>query len=445
MHWHIIIVLALLVGYVVSETFGPTLKEGFSAPLRSDIGPASEGWTEYGGYVRDLRYTETFVDIQGTGTASDFCRAVARQSDPKTLRISCALGQRDGMDTMEYNSKSLGEGFRFSRDDYWRFPAGKKRMDYCRILKDVDTGDWFAGCAVAGLGGFKDKEVIDVEPPAPIQKLLEAYDGILTWFRWLDDRDDYAGNAVFSVKGIPTFPSLLKPELSRGLELNRAKLLTDYLVWGEPDTLELHQTIQPRQIRSIACWIWWDAIEKGATIVECSNETKTETAKDRFALGVDGGGPALSPARLARSAQELRPEVIQLIGQITEPAVLQKQEQEQEKSQGTYYFEIWDNEQRIMRLDTPMGSAKVNQWQHVAVTVTDETAWWPTWQFWIDGELVGERTDGRLSPAMELKHNTIGKNVRGCIQDFRIYSKPMTAKKIADAIAWSGPKLHPSP
>jgi hypothetical protein len=98
-----------------------------------------------------------------------------------------------------------------------------------------------------------------------------------------------------------------------------------------------------------------------------------------------------------------------------------------------------------MRLDAPMTSARVGEWQHVAVTVTDDAAWWPTWQMWINGSLVAEKADGRMSPAMELKENYIGKGMRGCIQDFRMYSTPLVPSKLKEAIAWSKPKLHPSP
>jgi len=443
MNWTVIVVLVLIVGYIVSETVGPTLKEGFVAPLRSDIGLSTNsatGMEESGNYIRDLRYAEAFVDIQGIGVATDFCRAVSKKSDPDSLRISCALGRRDGMDTMEYNSLTKREGFRFSRDDYWT--KGSKRMDYCRILKDEETGEWFASCAVAGLEGFKRKEERDSNPPPAIQSLLEAYEGILVWFRWQDDRDDYAQNAAFSVHGSPTWSTLLRPDLTRGLQLNRStKPLRDFLRWGEAGTMELHQAIQPRQIRAIACWVWWDAFEKGAMIVECKNPSNTTNKMDRIALGIEGGGQDLPPIQNAKPAQELRPELVQAIGQLTEPALLSRPPLPNVKG-ATYFFEIWDQEQRIMRLTGPMGSAKTGEWQHVAVTTTDATAWWPTWQLWINGIPVAEKTDGRLSPAMELKENYIGSSVRGCIQDFRMYNRPINPSNV---MTWSQKKLHPLP
>lgn len=454
MNWAVIVVLVLLVGYVVNETVGSSVREGFVAQ-RTDIGYAADGWGEAAGYERDLRYKEAYVDIQGLGVAADFCRAVRRTADADSLRIACALGRRDGMNTMEYQTRTKGEGFRFSRDDYWR-PNKHGRMDYCRLLKDT-TGEWFSGCAVAGLDGFKRQEERDSEPPAAIQSLLEAYEGVMVWFRWQDDREDYAQNAAFSAYGKPIFPTALKPVVSRGLQLNRwpiaaqevgeaAPPLRDYLRWGETGTYELHEAIQPRQIRAISFWIWWDGFERGATVLESYNRSTDGLKKDRIVLGIDGGGPDLPAIAVTPPAREMRTEVIQAIGQLTEPAVNRKPASPQALSKSaTYFFEIWDESQRIMRLNAPMSAARASQWQHVAVTVTDATAWWPTWQLWLDGVVVAEKTDGRLSPAMDIKENYIGKNVRGCIQDFRMYRTPLTEEKLKATMKWAEPKLHPMP
>ena len=460
--WPTVIVLVLLVGYVISETMGATIKEGFAVPRRADIGLSADGWTETTGYQRDLRYTESFVDLQGLGVASDFCRAVSKKSDPESLRISCAIGRRDGMNTMEYNSKTKREGFRFSRDDYWQTSGTSNgRMNYCRILKDDNTGEYYPSCAITGYDGFKAQEERDPSPPDAILELLEAYEGILTWFRWRDDQEDYAGNAAFQVFGRPIFPTLLKPEVSRGLQLNRwpaaeqdagtpAPPLRDYLRWGEQGTFELYQTIRPRQIRAITAWVWWDGFEKDATILDCANPAVHVRKQDRIVLGVEGGGPDLPAFPLAirtPAAQEVRSEVIQAIGQLTEPVRTMRTPPPSPPLGKTarYYFEIWDEESRIMRLEGPMSSAKTGQWQHIAVTVTDAAAWWPTWQLWINGTIVSEKTDGRLSPAMEISENFIGKNMRGCIQDFRIYSTPLTEDKLQSAIRFSKGKLHPTP
>lgn len=460
MNWVLAIVLGLLVIYLVSETsYGRAAAEGFAVPRRSDIGLSRDGWGEQGLWERDLRYSEAFVDIAGRGVAADFCRAVRRRGDAGTLQMACALGTRDGMDTMEYTSPTAAQGFRFSRDDYWRRGASG-RQDYCRILKDTDTGEWFAGCAIAGPDGFKKGEMHDANPPAAITDLLQAYEGTMVWWRWRDDEDDYAGNDVVAeAHGAPRSPTVLRPEKTRGLEFNRwpaaaqaalepAPPLRDYLRWGERGTLSLHDKVAPRQIRAIAVWVFWDAVEKGATIVEASNGRK----KDLIRLFVEGGGPDLPAAPpVAAHATEVRPSHRLAIGQLTQPNQQRPVQANPVpiptpiEQSGAYVFEIWDDEQRLMRIESGAGTVVANQWQHVVVTTTDSTTWWPTWQMWIDGVLVAEKRDGRLSPAMELTQNYIGRGLRGCLQDFRVYREAMTPAKIEAAIAWSKPVLHPTP
>jgi len=453
--WPAVIILVLLVGYIVSETVGPTIKEGFTVVQRSDVGLASDGWGEPQGYVRDLRYTETFVDLQGLGVAADFCRAVAKKSDPDTLRISCAMGRREGMDTMEYSTRTKGEGFIFSRDDYWRAQPSGKRMDYCRILKDEITGEYYASCAIASFDGFKEKEERDSSPPEAIQRLLIAYQGLLTWYRWFDDAEDSTGNTQIELYGKAIKPKTLKPLLSRGLQLNRwtsaeqaigstPPPLDDYVRWGEKGTLELQEIIRPRRIRAFSCWVYWDAFEKGALILDFANVVDKIRKKDQILLGVEGGGRMLLPIPCTTPAQEVRPEVGQAICPRSEPMQPPTPFVSLSKS-ARYFFEIWDKESRIMRLEAPMSSAKVGRWQHIAVTTIDSTTWWPTWQMYIDGQLVAEKQDGRMSPAIEIAQNYIGTNMRGCIQDFRVYNSPLTGEKLLAAISFQKAKLHPNP
>ena len=321
-------------------------------------------------------------------------------------------------------------------------------MDYCRILRDEETGAWASFCAVAGREGFKAAEVRDTDPPAPIRQLLEFYEGAMTWFRFQDDTVDSTGLGAIEVHGTPEVPLLLNPVKSRGLQLNRIspdgskKEPHDYLRWGEQDTLSLDQAIPPNQIRAICFWIWWDGFEKGAMVVEARN-----SAKDRILLGIEGGGVEIPGFRAATRAVEVSPQqALQQCIQIEpEPIPQLTRTKAALGDSATYIFEIWDAEQRLMRLASPMGSAKVGEWQHVAITTTDATAWWPTWTMWINGIEVAKKVEGRLSPALQLTENYIGRGLRGCIQDFRIYRTPLTHEKLQASIAWSKPLLHQSP
>jgi len=464
------IALAIIVAYVVSGMFGSrTIKEGFSAltmPLRSDIGFARDGWEEESGYERDLRYSETFADVQGLGAATDFCRAVQRRGDPDSLRMVCALGRRDGFDTMEYRSRSRGEGFCWSRDDYWRKGIGcdgqpTGRMDYCRIIKDEITGEWYSSCAVAGRNGFAVTEERDTAPPPHIRQLLEAYEDASVWYRLFDDVEDYTHNTVLEFHGRPEIPKLLKADVSRGLQFNRraSDPLKDYVRWGEPGQLTLGQAVLPRQIRAISFWVWLDTMEKQPRVLDCGNMADGGQMRDRVWIGIEGGDRDLPAAmttvpKLTPPAAEFRPAAALALGSPVEPlhpdaalpATLHHPDSDKPPAptSGTWVFEIWDGEQRIMRLKADH-TARAGQWQHVVLTTTDSTSWWPTWQMWIDGTVVASRVEGRTIPALTLAENYLGRGMRGCLQDFRIYTKPMTAEKIGAAARFMKNRLHESP
>lgn len=420
--WTWIIVLLMLGGYILIETLGSVgvlaVVEGFSnyrVPLNEDTERIKRGG-------RDMRFAAANVNLDGIGSvAVDFCRAVTnkevpnpfhtarvRESDDGTLCVICERADNGA----PLQSHSIRDGFRMSRDDYWT-----ERGDYCRILKDDATGEWSSQCLVPGKHAFKETEMIDADPPPRIKDLLRAYEGILMWFRFVDDRLDYAGNAICSSgsKGVE-FSEVLAPLRTRGVQLNRDLSVETrgFLRVGESggetqnpqESQQIRQsnllaplgpTISPRQIRAISCWVWWDFIETGATLFEAHNPNDTIRRKDRIALGVEGEA---------------------------------------------YFFEIWDEEQRIMRINAPMGSVVAGVWQHVVVTTTDSTAWWPTWQFFIDGALVSTKSDGRLSPAMELIEASIGRGVRGCIVDFRVSRVPLDPLATME---WARPRLYASP
>lgn len=464
MSYIIWIAIAIVVMILVSSGggLGQKLQEGFVTRPRSDIGLLSDGWTEETGYERDLRFTETFTDIQGLGIAADFCRAVHRKGDPTSTHIACALGRRDGMDTMEYRSPSVREGFRMSRDDYWRRNPTSRRMDYGRILRDRVTGEWFAAAAIAGPDGFKSTEEHDVAPPPSIATLLDAYDGILAWYRWVDDAQDYAENTALEIHGSPTFPSLLKPDATRGLELNRwtpaaqaasqqpaAPADRDYLRWGEPGTLALDDVVRPRQICALSFWVYWDTFEgtPTPTILDCSTDG---ARKNRVWFGIEGGAADLppTPRPLTRPPVEVTPQQLTELcpASVAEPFRLPQPTTTHPASRdiATYVFEIWDEEQRIMRLAAPF-AARTGVWQHIVLTTTDSTTHWPTWQLYVDCALVATKIDGRTIPALLLTHNYIGRGFRGCLVDFRVYSKPMPVAKRTAAMEWAAKRLHPVP
>jgi len=432
MPWITWLIVGLLLIYILRKV---RVLEGFAVMRpRADIGLASEGWGEEAGFERDLRYAEGFVDIQGLGQPTDFCRAVRRKTDPQSLHIACALGLRDGMDTLEYTTRTVRDGFRMSRDDYFRADSAA----YCRIVQDVETHEWYVSCAVAGRTGFRTVEERDVSPPPAIQSLLIAYGGCMGWFRWHDDDEDSTHSLVMEAHPGSTGaivvpgPTDVGKWKTRGLQLNRDGGPQSYLRFGRPGDLVLENT---RKLRAISMWVWWDMFERGATLIECKGE------KNRLWLGVEGGGVELqgNSREETTHAQEVRPAAIIAIGQLTEPprpppVVIVG---------ARYVFEMWDDDHLVMRLEAPVKSASLQCWQHVVITTTDNTAFWPTWQMWVNGKLIASRSDGRMCTEAELNDNTVGRGVRGCLKDLRLYERGLTGSDIDAMRTWGEGRLHP--
>lgn len=455
--WALWVVLGMLAIFIISETVGPKLKEGFAVPIRSDVASAT---TEESGFARDPRYAAQFADVQNNGIAGDFCRAVSRRNQPDSLQIACALATRVGMNTVEYTSPTVKQGFRMCRDDYWRDVNEDGRMDYCRILKDEGTGEWSPMCAVTTATGIGPREVRDTSPPPAIQDLLEAYTDIVTWFRFRDDTEDYAKNTVIAVNGRPTIPQLIAPTVTSGVQFNRGAPskgpFPDFLRWGEKGTMQLDQEVKPSEIRAISFWVYWDSFEPDARIFESHNgDGAGQSKKDLAWFGIDPYAgvkelPAMKPPRVAYPAAELPAAEVYALGPPrVEPmrpvdSALPLNPMEELQNQASYVFELWDDRQRVIRLIAPQ-AAKAKKWQHIAITTTEKSSWWCVWQIWVDGVLAIESGESRGISALYLKNNILGKNFRGCLQDFRVYRAPIPASKIRSAMKWSSKLLNHTP
>ena len=438
--WITLIILGLLVGYVVSETLGSKLSEGFESfgtfetfeTFGTILAPSDEDIN----WPQDMRYTGSYANVQGLGVAGDFCRAVCKSKEKDSLHIRCTLSGGRGI----IQSPTIGKGFRLGRDDYWKAVTDSGKTDYCRILQDPDSEKWIATCAVAGAHGIGPREARDISPPPYIKSLLAAYQGCIAWYRWRDDSEDYTRNSVLAPEGSPKFPTDLNPIKTRGLQLNRwpqasqdagmtASMIQDSVTWGEPETLQLSN---PSKIKAVSLWVWLDTL--GGRVFESSNN-----GSDLVFLGVDTVSTPLAPNPIHQpQALEVRPDHYLVQKKPVEP-VKSLPEIEQQSS---FVFEIWDKDQRIVSMRAP---AQQHAWQHVVITTTDSTSWWPTWSIWINGMLVTKKIDGRSIPALILANNVIGKDMRGCIQDFRIYTRPLSPDQILETMKFSKEFLHPMP
>ena len=459
-------------------------------PRRYDIVPGQK--MEDYGFLRDPRYSEDYADVQAVGFKNDFCRVVMRPGDPKSLQVACALGGTEGLDPYVFKSRTVGQGFRISRDDYYNDGNRNGRDDYCRILK-MGPDRFEAQCAIANAEGFTDKDVQDSDPPPAIKDILWFFEGIMVWYRFFDDMEDYGENARISRFGAIGMDEDPHKGKTQGLELNRiqasylekgvpvknAPPAEQFLRLGESNELEFGSAVKLRFLRAISIWVYFDAFTNNAHIFDFGNAS----GQDNVFLGIDGRGDndpkqkEFNQARptdtdrvcRAKPAKEMSPQRMLRVsdanvddwecdgpGPVDEP--LEEKDfsaEEDVNPTASLIFEIWDDRQRKMRIKVPKAFS-LRKWQHVCLTTTDAESFRPTWKIYIDGREVYTEEDGHLPQTNFTRLNYIGKSnwennetqyankderFRGALFDFRLYKEPMSKAKIDRTIQWGKPKL----
>ena len=478
-----VLLLAILIYEIVKEQrhegFASTDQNYFAAyyPKRSDVLPGQTIEKE-APWIRDLRYKEQYVDIQKLGAKSDLCRVVAKADDPGSMIMACALAGTDGSSSVAYRTKSKASGFRFSRDDYFRDINSDLRDDYCRILKDKPAPEdaWSVHCVVAGIDSFQSKEVKDTEPPDGIVELLWFYESIMIWYRFKDDLKDYSENTHLGILGKIKIDQNPQNLLTEGVKINETlPTLTpgpaeQFLRIGENSELELENKVTLRDLRAISVWVKFDMFTNNARIFDFGNGS----GHDNVFLGIEGKGNESKPLNenesrpadvvCSRTAPiELQPQLYmkktaanvedyecpgpEPIDRATEDA--KKTNKKRQKKQANLLFEIWDKEQRKMRIRV-LDVIKEQQWQHITIT-TKDLSYTPTWEIYIDGLRVFSKADGCLPQANYVTMNYIGRSnweiasnqgeykderLRGSLFDFRMYRAPMSEIKVLKTIEW---------
>jgi hypothetical protein len=493
--------IAIVIVYELYRTF--IIKEGFSDgidskyfgkffPRRSDV--VLDQIEEQDGYVRNLRYTQAYADIQGLRTnKNDICRVVEIPNDPDSRMVVCALAGAEGFDTFAYKSPTVRSGFKISRDDYYRDVNGDGRDDYCRIWKTEKSPNdkWDAICTPAGLTSFKDGlEIIDSKPPPHIQELLFFYEGIMIWYRFIDDLLDYGENTKLSLAGdisIDETPKTIEPPVKcDGLLLNEVldestkSSPTQFIRIGENDKLEFENKFRLRDLRCFSCWVRFDEFTNNAPIFDFGNGP----GRDNVRLAIESkGNKGLSvkgfnkrpiaqnnaPVCTMSSAIEQSPQkflqssdadvdTYECKGPEPVPSFYPDDEEGEETGPPTanLVFEIWDSQQRKMRIRT-MNAIELKKWTHIAITTTDASSFRPTWQVYIDGELKNQEEAGHMPLNSYTTLNYIGKSnwedvgssqyddrdekFRGALFDMRFYRLPMSKGKIDKTILWGKQRL----
>ena len=502
-NWMIYTAIALLVIIVAYELLrGRMIAEGFTDgdkqipeffgryfPRRYDVVPGQD--RDEDGWIRNPRYFEGYVDVQRFGYKADFCRVVEKEGDPESRIMTCALAGQEGLDSFTFRTDSARSGMRFSRDDYFRDVNGNKRDDYCRILKvqDAPKDAWKAMCVPAGLTRFRQGgEIQDNAPPQHIADLLWMFEGAMVWYRWFDDMLDYAENTQLALAGDAKIDEATRKEKTRGLSLNRMPTTQSefppaadqFLKIGENDRLEFDSVVELRKLRAVAVWAYFDEFTNNARIFDFGNGA----GKDNVLLGIMGRGNR-SATDLGFGRVSSRPGTENLVCQArapreVHPAAFMKTTEAnieywdcpgpepvdsmfpEDEMHGPdlpptadLLFEIWDNQQRKMRVIAP-AAVPYRKWIHIAITTADAESFRPTWQVYVNGKKVVEHADGHVPLQSYTTENYIGRSnwetdtsqyddkderFRGALFDFRMYRHPMSAAKVKKSFEWGLAKL----
>ncbi len=483
--------LCLLIICLVYEYTPIQFKEGFSdiigvgdspfwaklVPRRGDVGPE----LEEEGLIRDKRYFSGYADVQRFGVQTDFCRMVQQGSDERMKFFACALGGTENLSSIQFRSPSVRDGFVLGRDDYMRDVDGDGRSDYCRIVKK-GVADFGIECNPATETGFRGEMVPDNSPPDDMRHVLDFYEGCVFWLRFRDDMVDYAGNLYINAAGgakVQEQPP--RPDVTDGLVLNG---INQFVRMGDDPYLNLGSTIQLRSLRAIHFWVRFDEFTNNAHIFDFGNGAGIDNVwvgiLNRGNQGADAeagkrpllcGGDATStlpefPSG-AQPDEEVTPQTLMKTtaancdeydcpGFAVAPKPVSHPFPRKTSKKGglaktaDMCYEIWDKDQRKMRIVIPNMFTK-GEWCHVVITAEGTDAFRPDIVVYKNGKRTFVEPNGWLPQNSLTEKNYIGKSnwanvtsqyankdelFKGAIFDFRGYIQPLGKDTILNSYQW---------
>lgn len=490
------LVLLLLMTFAVAELFWPQkIREGFEnlvpalspragyfgkfVPRRGDIAKDSE----QAGYLQDPRYFLGYSDVQRLGFDHDFCRMVESKQDESSKFFACALAGTENLNSLSFRTPTARDGFRLSRDDYMRDIEKKGRAAYCRILKGKN-GTYQALCNRAMDTEFDSELVIDTQPPAEIETLLSFYEGCVFWYRFRDDMIDYVDNTKLLTVGELKVDEKPNPVKTEGLKFNG---VDQFVRLGDNVELELGSIVPLRSLRGLMMWVYFDEFTNNAHILDFGNGPED----NNIVLGILGRGDAnVSNAGILRppllcgedstipdkpsgpqpcdvvSPQELMRTTAANVNAFEcvefedtprrlPPSRVRDKTVQGPKNKATLLYEIWENQQRKMRIVIP-GVIPKRKWTHICITTKSDDAFRPDIGVYINGELVFLEASGFLPQASTLSYCYLGKSnwsdvtsqyenkdelFKGNLFDLRGYKQVLSEKMIKESVAWGKSKL----
>ena len=486
----ILVALFLLFFFAAGEVFYPnTIREGFEnlvpvlstkssffsqfVPKRGDVGVD----LEEDGYQQDGRYFRGYADVQRIGVDQDFCRMVIDKTNEEEF-FACALAGTENLASVKYRTPSVKQGLRMSRDDYMNKGA------YCRILKYKD-GSWQPQCNKPLDTEFDPSLVIDGNPPPEIETMVSFYRGCMLWLRFRDDMEDYIKNVKVYKKGnivIEEFPP--NPIVTRGLPFNG---VDQFLRIADNADLELGTLVKMRSLRALMIWVYFDEFTNNAHFIDFGNGA----GRDNLVVGILGRGDesvydagTIRPPLLCGSEstvptgksgaqpvtevtpqdamKESRANVEDFVCQGFEdtprrlpPSRVTDKILHEMTGKATLLYEIWDQQQRKMRITIPSAIPK-RKWTHICVTAKSMDSFRPDIGVYINGNQEFLQPSGWLPQASYTSNNYLGKSnwenttsqyenkdelFKGSLFDFRGYNVSLSEDIIKKSVAWGKDKL----
>ena len=492
----ITLVLVLLIGIAAAELLFPhKIQEGFESlipainpkagyfaqfvPRRGDIAPGSE----QGGYLQDPRYFMGYADVQRLGIDHDFCRMVESKATESKF-FACALAGTENLSGVDFRTPSTDNGFRISRDDYMRDIEGKGRAAYCRILKNPKTKLYEAVCNRALETEFDAETVVDPQPPAETEMLLRFYEGCVFWYRFRDDMLDYVDNTKLFRAGQISVDEKPNPDVAEGLQFNGSD---QFLRLGDSPELELGYIVPLRSLRATMMWVYFEEFTQNAHILDFGDGP----GRNNIVLGIIGRGdagvgsggvirpplicggddtipsapsgpqpvPCMSPQKLmettSANVEDFSCTGFEVEPRRLPPSRVTPREPKRETGKASLLYEVWDNQQRKMRIVVP-SIIPLKKWTHICITAKSDDAFRPDIGLYVNGEQVFLEPSGFLPQASTLTNCYVGKSnwmsatsqyenrdelFKGRMFDLRGYKTPVNEKVLVESIGWGKEKL----
>lgn len=472
-----VLILVLVLFIDVWKPFG--FLEGFSSgpgsnqfmmmyfPRRGDISFGTDEAT----YEQDNRHVMGYVDVQGLGVNHDFCRMVVPKGTKGTkgtkgqseenMFFACALAGTENLTSASFRTLSVKNGFRTSRDDYMRDADKDGKTDYCAVLK-MPKGAFEAQCYRALTTTFDTKQFIDTDPPEDIADVLYFYEGIMFWFRFIDDMKDYAENLTTFTSGnlgidevnVKTLPSQLlegnkddttnlkdRVQVTNGLKFNG---VNQFIRLGDSPDMSFGSVITLPVMKALCFWVYFDEFTNNAHIIDFGNGAGI----DNVFLGIVGrGDPSIADGSLIRKnpcensdfnnvlpdkpsgpqpVPDMTPQELMLsTANVDEyiykskaqprdlptlkPFMENKVKSEAQAEYATLIWEVWNGKLRMEHVNV-LKAFKLRTWTHCCITTASNDAVRPALQIWINGIKMAEK-DGTHMPQVAItSNNYLGKN-----------------------------------